>query len=157
MLINIKELVEERLCYEKVRELRWAEGVKCPHCTSQSYKRHGHHNSCEHRYQCKNCHKYYDDLTMTVFEGHHQPLKVWILCLYFMGLNLSNTQIAKELDLNESDIQIMCNTLRSKTVELKPSPILENEVEIDEVYIVSGHKGNSQAVKKKIVSPDADV
>ena len=66
-----------------------------------------------------------------------------------MGLNLSNTQIAKELDLNESDTQIMCNTLRSKTVELKPSPILENEVEIDEVYIVSGHKGNSEAVKKK--------
>jgi transposase-like protein len=151
MLINIKDLVEDRICYEKVRELRWAEGVKCPHCTSQIYKRHGHHNSCEHRYryQCKNCHKYYDDLTMTVFEGHHQPLKVWVLCLYFMGLNLSNTQIAKELGLNESDTQIMCNTLRSKTVELKPSPILENEVEIDEVYIISGHKGNSQAVKKK--------
>ncbi len=151
MLINIKDLIEDRLCYEKVRELRWAEGVRCPHCMNQSYKRHGHHNNCEHRYryQCKNCHKYYDDLTMTVFEGHHQPLKVWILCLYLMGLNLSNTQIAKELDLNESDTQIMCNTLRSKTVELKPSPILENEVEIDEVYIVSGHKGNSQAVKKK--------
>ena len=29
MLINIKDLVEDRLCYEKVRELRWSEGVKC--------------------------------------------------------------------------------------------------------------------------------
>ena len=33
----------------------------------------------------------------TVFEGHHQPLKVWVLCLYFMVLNLSNRQIAKEV------------------------------------------------------------
>jgi hypothetical protein len=28
---------------------------------------------------------------------------VWILCLYFMGLNLSNQQIAQELDLHPSD------------------------------------------------------
>ncbi len=25
-----------------------------------------------------------------VLAGHHQPLRVWVLCLYFMGLNLSN-------------------------------------------------------------------
>ncbi len=47
--------------------------------------------------------KRFDDLTGTVFSGHHQPLKVWILCLYFMGLNLSNIQIAQELDLNRTD------------------------------------------------------
>jgi hypothetical protein len=28
-----------------------------------------------------------------VLAGHHQPLRVWVLCLYFMGLNLSNRQI----------------------------------------------------------------
>ena len=35
-----------------------------------------------------------------VLAGHHQPLRVWVLCLYFMGLNLSNRQIAAELGLN---------------------------------------------------------
>ena len=25
-----------------------------------------------------------------VLAGHYQPLRVWVLCLYFMGLNLSN-------------------------------------------------------------------
>ncbi|MEZ5476765.1 MAG: hypothetical protein R3E95_04525 [Thiolinea sp.] len=49
------------------------------------------------RYQCKACDKRFDDLTGTVFEGHHQPLKVWVLCLYLMSLNLSNQQIAQEL------------------------------------------------------------
>jgi hypothetical protein len=29
------------------------------------------------------------------------------LCLYFMGLNLSNEQIARELSLNESDVYQM--------------------------------------------------
>ncbi len=32
-----------------------------------------------------------------VLAGHHQPLRVWVLCLDFMGLNLSNWQIAGEL------------------------------------------------------------
>ncbi len=34
-----------------------------------------------------------------MLAGHHQPLRVWVLCLYFMGLNLSNRQIAGELGL----------------------------------------------------------
>ena len=59
------------------------------------------------RYRCKDCEARFDDLTGTVLAGHHQPLRVWVLCLYFMGLNLSNRQIAQELDLNEGDVQAM--------------------------------------------------
>ena len=29
MLIRLQEIVDDRLCYEKVRELRWQEGVSC--------------------------------------------------------------------------------------------------------------------------------
>lgn len=151
MLINIKILVEERICYEKLRELRWQEGVKCPHCKGAQHKRHGYHNNCEHRYryQCKGCHKYFDDLTNTIFEGHHQPLKVWILCLYLMSLNLSNVQIAHELDINESDCQKMTTLLREGVYEKRSREVLEGEVELDEMYVVAGHKGNELAVKKK--------
>lgn len=113
-LLRIQEIVDDRLCYEKVRELRWCEGVKCPHCQSKERKRHGQHNSTEHRYryQCKGCQKYFDDLTNTVFQGHHQPLKIWIICLYLMGLNLSNTQIFKELGITENDCHAMTSLLR---------------------------------------------
>ena len=55
------------------------------------------------RYLCKACHERFGDLTNTVLAGHHQPLRVWVLCLYLMGLNLSNLQIAAELDLAASD------------------------------------------------------
>jgi transposase-like protein len=57
------------------------------------------------QYQCKTCQKRFDDLTNTIIAGHHQPLRTWILCLYFMGLNLSNQQIALELGLNKDDVQ----------------------------------------------------
>jgi hypothetical protein len=52
------------------------------------------------------CDTRFDDLTDTIFAGHHQPLKVWVLCLYFMGLNVSNEQIAHELALNVSDANL---------------------------------------------------
>ena len=52
-----------------------------------------------------------------VIAGHHQPLKVWVLCLYFMGLNVSNEQIAHELSINESDAYQMTTELRGGIVK----------------------------------------
>jgi hypothetical protein len=65
-----------------------------------------------------------------------------------MGLNLSNSRIARELDLNISDTQQMTKLLRSGIVKNKPEVILDGEVECDEVYVVAGHKCQPDAVKK---------
>jgi hypothetical protein len=95
------------------------------------------------------CNRSFDDLTGTVFAGHHQPLSVWMLCLYFMGLNLSHRQIAGELEMNEDSIQEMTTTLRDGIVVQEPTMMLEGTVECDEVYVVAGHKGQPDSVKKK--------
>ena len=99
------------------------------------------------RYRCKDCEARFDDLTGTILAGHHRPLRTWVLCLYLMGLNLSNRQIARELDLSVSAVQVMTEQLRSGLVAKIPS--VTGEVEVDEVYIVAGHKGNPAAVAKK--------
>ena len=65
------------------------------------------------------------------------------------GLNLSNSQIAKELDLNKSDLYEMATAIRKAICEKKPNPILRKEVECDEVYVVAGHKGNAEAVQRE--------
>ena len=84
-----------------------------------------------------------------VLAGHHQPLRMWVLCLYFMGLNLSNRQIALELGLDASDTQAMTEQLRRGLVAKAPAVELQGEVEIDEVYVVAGHKGQPAAVAKR--------
>ncbi len=66
-----------------------------------------------------------------------------------MGLNLSNQQIARELDLNKDDVQRMTKQLRQGVVVKQPEPVLSGEVECDEVYVVAGHKGHPAAVKKR--------
>ena len=88
----------------------------------------------------KACGGRFDDLTGTVLAGHHQPLRVWVLCLYFMGLNLSNRQIAQELGLSQPDVQLMTEQLRTGLVARIPPVRLGGEVEIDEVYVVAGHR-----------------
>lgn len=150
-MINLQNLIDDAKCYETVRERRWPEGVCCPHCDSAEVTKQGRDTTqpARQKYRCKGCDRHFDDLTGTVFAGHHQPLRVWILCLYFMGLNLSNQQIAQELGLNKDDVQAMTEQLRQGVVARKPEPSLSGEVECDEVYVVAGHKGHPEAVKKR--------
>ena len=95
-MVNIRNLIDDVKCFQTVRDLRWPQGVTCPHCTSGRITKQGHDTTqpARQRYRCQACQKLFDDLTGTIFAGHHQPLRVWILCLYFMGLNLSNEQVA---------------------------------------------------------------
>ena len=124
MLVNIQTLIDDAKCYEVVRGLRWPSGVRCPACNSVDIVKRGKHTHQAHRqrYACAACGRQFDDLSDTIFEGHHQPLRVWVLCLYFMGLNLSNEQIAAELDLDADTVQVMATQLR-EGVMVKKSPL----------------------------------
>jgi transposase-like protein len=156
-LVNLSSLIDDAKCYALVRQQRWPDGVRCPACGGATVIRHGRDDTQEQRqrYRCKACAARFDDLTGTVLAGHHQPLRVWVLCLYLMGLNLSNRQIAQELDLAETDVQAMTEQLRLGLTTKLPPARLAGEVEIDEVYVVAGHKGNPAAVAKGGVPADA--
>ena len=151
MTIAIGRLIDDAKCYEMVRELRWPQGVRCPHCASDQIVKNGHDTTevCRQRYCCGNCDRCFDDLTGTVFAGHHQPLRTWMLCSYLLGLNLSNQQIATELDLSQTQAQEMATKLRQGIADRQEPVVLEGEVECDEVYVVAGHKGHPAAVQKK--------
>ena len=117
--INITNLIDDVQCYQTVRELRWPEGITCPSCASQHILKRGcaETESARQRYACHDCDTRFDDLTDTILAGHHQPLKVWVLCLYFMGLNVSNEHIAHELSINERDAYQMTTALRGGIVK----------------------------------------
>ncbi len=149
-LVNLAALIDDAKCYELVRQHRWPDGVRCTRCRDAKVARDGRDEAQPHRqrYRCAGCGARFDDLTGTALAGHHQPLRVWVLCLYLMGLNLSNRQIAQELDLATSDVQAMTEHLRQGLTAKLPPARLEGEVEIDEVYVVAGHKGQPAAVAK---------
>jgi len=121
-VINISELMNDEACFKAVRDFRWSDGIVCcPHCGSKEVAKRGKDDTQVHRqrYQCKSCTKQFDDLTGSVFAGRHQPLKMWLLCLYLMSLNLSNKQISAELGLNKDDVYNMTRVLREELAQKK--------------------------------------
>src|SRR4051794_40613827 len=110
-LVDLSGLMDDAKCFTLMRQRRWPEGVRCPGCGSDAVIRDGRDD-----YRCKACAGRFDDLTGTALAGRHQPMRVWVLCLYFMGLNLSNRQIALELGLIPSDVQAMTEQLRQASV-----------------------------------------
>lgn len=119
MQINLLNLMDEKACYDLLRQLRWADSVQCPHCSGKVTVKNGldETHPYRQRYRCQECGKRFDDVTGTVFSGSHQPLKTWIICVYLMGLNLSNAQIAKELEVSEPTAQEMTRLLREGIVK----------------------------------------
>ena len=78
MQVNITRLIDEVQCYQTVRELRWPDGIACPSCQSKHVIKRGFDDTepVRQRYECHDCDQRFDDLTDTIFAGHHQPLKV---------------------------------------------------------------------------------
>src|SRR5919112_3182038 len=151
-MVNIQALIDDAKCFETVRAMRWPDGVRCTECGSSDVVKDGHDDTQpqRQRYHCRGCRQRFDDLTGTIFAGHHQPLRAWILCLYFMGLNLSNQQIAQELGIDPDDTQVMTEQLRAGILAARPAEVLAGVVECDEIYVTAGHKGQPAAVAKKV-------
>ena len=150
-MLDILKLISTAKCYEEVRTMRWSSGVTCPKCNTTNIKRYGSHKGEKERrcYLCKSCGCRFDDLTGTIYEGSHLPLKTWVLCSYLMALNLSNSQISKELEITEKTAQSITTILRESVVKKKERAVLEEEVELDEVYVVAGQKGQPKKVKER--------
>ena len=150
-MVNIQALIDDDKCFQAVRLMRWPDGVRCPGCGSAEVTKDGHDDTQPQRQRSQGhgCRKRFDDLTDTIFAGHHRPLRVRVLCLYFMGLNLADEPIAQELGIDPDDAQVMASPLREGIVERKPDVELSGEVECDEVYVVAGHKGHPTAVAKE--------
>jgi len=149
--IRIHDLIDLGKCYDFLRKTRWPKGVCCTKCTSNRIKKNGHKDSdpyCQ-KYKCNNCGCRFNDLTGTVLAKKHHAISVWMVMLYLMGLNISNHQIAAELDLNPDVAQDMTTTLRKEISARKPGCKLKGIVECDEVYIKAGHKGHPWAVRRK--------
>lgn len=85
-MIDLQNLLDDAKCYETVRQLRWPVGVRCPHRDAAAITEQGRDTTrpARRKCRCERCQRHSDDLTGTVLAGHHQPLRVWILCLYFL-------------------------------------------------------------------------
>jgi transposase-like protein len=108
---------------------------RSPNCNSDGVASHSRDDTHSHRqrYCCPAYAAPFHDLSGTTLVEHHRRLRVWMLCLYLMGLNLSSRQIAQELDLIASHVQAVTEQLRTGLKAKVRAAALDGEVEIEEV------------------------
>jgi transposase-like protein len=67
----------QKECAEALRRVRWASGVRCVYCGSRSVVGRGWRKGLYRRYYCKDCGRWFNDRTGTVFANSKLPLRVW--------------------------------------------------------------------------------
>ena len=87
-------LPDESWCTNLLRKLRWKDNVcvTCPRCESSNIKKDGRYRSYQ-KYFCKQCERWFNDKTGTVFHYSHTPLKIWFLAIYLYFILLPGFSI----------------------------------------------------------------
>ena len=147
MLVELLNLfIYEASAARLLREVRWAEGVRCPYCSSEAIIRWAWYRHVYQRYRCKVCLRTFNDKTGTIFAYSRIPLKEWLFLAYLLGcLHLSILKASRELGRSYGAVyrsarKIMYAIHRCRR-RLWSSRKLSGDVEMDEVYVKAGLKG----------------
>ncbi|CEG13135.1 conserved hypothetical protein [groundwater metagenome] len=132
-------------CLEMIEKARWKDGVFCPYCKSQEVVKNGWDDSDGvkvQKYMCKHCEKTFNVKTKTIFENSKIPLQKWFTMISLLGTN-SILFLSEFLNIAYSNAYRMAKKIRSVISVEEGKRILHGdiELEIDEMYISSGQKG----------------
>jgi len=126
-------------CAEALRRVRWASGVQCVYCGSGSVVGRGWRKGLYRRYCCKDCRVWFNDRTGTVFANSKLSLRVWFFTAFMLQSKVSVRELAKDLRL---PYNTMYRVVERLNLYLTASTIkLKGVVELDEVYVAAGLKG----------------
>ena len=141
-MFPIKTFVSERRAANLLEQVRWRDGVYCPHCRGVSVIRYGSYRVFQ-RYLCKDCDRTFNDQTGTIFEHSSVALRKWFLAVYtYIRFNTSLRQLDVEIDVSYKTIyRRVQRFLRALDA---PRLQLEGPIEIDEFYVKAGLKGRER-------------
>ena len=128
-----------------LEEIRWPDGVVCPHCKNANQKRIWEIKANEPAkiraglYQCAECKKQFTVTVGTIFEDSHIPLRKWLVAWYLLCSSkkgISSLQIQRMLGLGSYRTALfMMHRIRYAVAHPEFTGMLKGVVEMDETYI----------------------
>src|SRR6266705_1163171 len=151
--MDLMKLMEECNTQDECRaileELRWQDGVKCPHCQSDKISR----IRKRFQYDCDSCRYQFSVTAGTIFHDSHLPLPKWFAAVYLMcesKKGMSALQLKRTLHTGYQTAWYLCHRIRAAMMEVAPKP-LGGTVEIDETYIAGKKRRWRAKAGKQVV------
>ena len=128
--------------------LRWPDGITCPCCGSSHVGGHGRYRRCRElpRYRCKAkaCRRTFMLTTCTPLARSCIPLPDWVVIAWLIVLGLSAWCAARETQQAYDQVYPLMWRLIEAAIGQEGDRRLSGTVEVDEVYVSSGHKGEPE-------------
>ena len=129
-------------------ELRWPDGVRCPHCDSDNVQSGAKHKTMP--YRCRACRKRFSAKTGTVMESSNLGYQTWAIAMYLLTTNLkgvSSMKLHRDFGITQKAAWHLAHRLRKAWAEDGDDP-LTGPIEVDETFI-GGKEHNKHEWKRQ--------
>jgi transposase-like protein len=135
----------ERTALNSLEKKRWDEkgGIRCLYCRSQNIHHNGYTTKGARKYKCRECGKYFNDLTGTIFENRHFSIEEMFYIIKEMETK-SALQISEELGRDYDSVLSFIHKVHRLACEHSKKITLDGVIEVDEVYVHAGEKGKKK-------------
>jgi transposase-like protein len=138
---------------EYLEQLRWADGVICPHCGESEREPYRLNSKATTRrlWKCRACRKQFTVMVGTIFESSHIPLNKWLAAFFLLCSSkkgMSAHQLHRMLKINYRSAWFLFHRIRHVMTQESFQELLGGVVEVDETYI-----GGKAAPKRKSGRP----
>src|SRR5438094_292037 len=137
-----------------LEEIRWPNGVVCPHCKNSDQKPIWEIKANESAkiraglYQCAECKKQFTVTVGTIFEDSHIPLRKWLVAWYLLCSSkkgISSLQIKRMLGIGSYRTALfMMHRIRYALAQPAFTGMLKGVVEVDETYVGGRIRGKGR-------------
>ncbi len=128
----IEEFGSENACRERLAELRWPDGVRCPRCKTDKVTPY----TKRKQYDCRECDYRFSVTSGTIFADSRLPLWKWFLATYLIcesKKGMSANQLKRTLSVTYKTAWYLCHRIRDAMGD-DPQEPLGGIVEADETW-----------------------
>lgn len=137
---------KESTCKEYLAEMRWKDGIVCPHCGN-----YGKIYTMKKNYKCAECRKQFSVTKGTIFENSSIPLQKWFAAIWLLTSHkkgISSLQLSRDIGITQKSAWFVLQRIRFAIRTRSFNAPLTNIVEADETYV--GGKNKNRHTDKKI-------